>query len=797
MFKNYFKTAFRNLWRHKAFSAINIFGLAIGMTACLLISLYIRFELSYDQYNKKADRIYRVITDVKTPTEMIHAAITSAPMGPNIKADFPEVEAMTRISQAGFLIQKGDEKVQENSMLYADSTIFSLFSFPLIKGDPAKALTAPFSMVLSETGAHKYFGSADPMGQSLLLDGKYNAIVTGIMHDIPVNSHFKADILISMSSLQTLNPYLNESWGNFGWYTYLLLPENVNIGQLQVKFTDFMNRHVGDQMKKNNMYYSLYLQRLKDIYLHSKREMEAGDTGNLSNIYIFSIIAVFILLIACINFVNLTTARSSERAKEVGVRKVAGAAREQLALQFLGESVILSVIAFLLAAGLSALLIPLFNELCGKIISQGIFQQGSYLGILLLIAVGVGLLAGIYPAVVLSGFRPVSVLKGKFASGKRGAVLRKTLVVSQFIIAIVLIAGTMIVYSQLHFMRSQPLGFKKDNMLVVNFNYDSLVQHRTEMIKHELMAVQDVLSASVSIGIPGGNNDAAFTLIENNTGEMQSANIALYSIDFDYLKQYQIPVVAGREFSNQFPTDSTQAMVVNEAAVKGFGYSSPKDIIGKKFSQWGRSGVIIGVIKNFHFRSLQEEIKPLTIRIAPDNTTLLSLNISANNIPSTVAAIEKKWKQLVPNRPFDYFFTDESFNKQYLSDERFGRLFLYFAGLAIVISCLGLLGLASYTTTQRTKEIGVRKVLGASVGNLVGLLSRDFLKLVIISAVVAFPVAWWFMNKWLQDFAYRTHIGWWIFIIAGLLALLVALATISFQSIKAAITNPVKSLRTE
>lgn len=797
MIRNYFKAAFRNLWRRKGFSAINIFGLAVGMTACLLISLYIRFELNYDAFNKKADRVYRLVTDVKTPTEVIHAAVTSAPMAPNIKADFPEVEAVARIIPAGYFIQKGADKFEEKNMLFADSAIFSVFSFPLVAGDPATALAAPYSVVLSESAARKYFGSANPMGQSLLLDGQYNATITGVMKDIPGNSHFKADIFLSMSTQEKRNIYMNEGWGSFGWYTYLLLKPNVNASRLQAKFTDFMERHIGDKMKKNNMYYTLFLQSLRDVYLHSKLQNEAGDTGNLSNIYIFSVVAIFILIIACINFINLTTARAAERAKEVGVRKVAGAARRQLTLQFLGESVILSIIAFVIAVGLSSLLMPLFNELCGKIISHGIFNEGNYLLALFLIAVGVGLLAGVYPALVLSGFKPVSVLKGSFVAGRKGLLLRKGLVVSQFIIAIVLIAGTIVVYNQLNFMRSQPLGFDKNNMLVIDFNYDSVVLANTETVKRELTSVPNVLSATVSTGLPGGNNEAAFTQIENSTGEMQSANIDLYSVDFNFLKQFNIQTVAGREFSNKFSTDSTQALMLNEAAVKGFGYSSPAAIIGKKFDQWGRKGIITGVVKNFHFRSLQEEIKPLCFRIAPEGTALMILKIADHDVPSTVAAIEKKWKQVVPHRPFNYLFTDETFNKQYQSEERFGKLFVYFAWLAIIISCLGLLGLASYTTSQRTKEIGIRKVVGASVGSVVGLLSKDFMKLVFISAVVAFPVAWWLMNKWLRDFAYRIHIEWWVFVVAGLLAFLIALMTISFQSIKAAIANPVKSLRTE
>lgn len=797
MIRNYLKIAFRNLWGHKAFTFINTAGLSIGMTACLLIFLYVHFELSYDSFNQKGGRIYRLVTDVKTPTETIHADITSAPMATNIKLDFPQVQKVTRILFNGLLVQNGSRKFQEDNLMFADSSLFSIFTLPFVEGNPAKALTAPFEIVLSQTDARKYFGNSDPLGQTVTLEGTNVATITGVMKDMPENSQFHTDIILSMSTLlDTLNPGMGEQWSNFGFYTYLLLAPDADPKQLQAKFPSFLKKHIDNSGGQGKMSYDLFLEPLKSVYLHSKRG--SPESGNLADIYIFSIIGIFILVIACINFVNLTTARSSERAREVGVRKVVGAARNQLTLQFLGESVLISLFSLIIAVILSSLLLPLFNQLAGKAVLDNLFHHGSYLFLMFLFALAVGLMAGIYPAVFLSGFRPVSVLKGNFFSGLKGIALRKSLVVAQFTISIVLIAGTLIISRQLQFMRSQPLGFRKDQMLVIDFHGDQQVQAKFNRIKSELWNIPGVLSVSGSASLPGLSvNQAAFTELQLPNGTMQSSNMNLYSTDFDFIKQYQLQMIAGRGFSLNFPADSTHSLIINEAAVKSLGYLHPQDIVGKKFTQWGREGQIIGVVKDFNYRSLKDEVQPLAMRIAPDNGRFYSLNISSSGVPATIKKIQDKWTQLAAQRPFDYFFVDEAFNKQYRSDERFGQLFLYFAILAIFISCMGLLGLAAYSTLQRTKEIGVRKVLGASVSGVAALLSRDFIKLVLIAIVVAVPVAWWVMSKWLQGFAYRMPISWVTFLIASLLAIFVALATVSVQAVRAAMTNPVNSLHME
>jgi putative ABC transport system permease protein len=510
-------------------------------------------------------------------------------------------------------------------------------------------------------------------------------------------------------------------------------------------------------------------------------------------VYIFSVVAVFILLIACINFINLTTARSAERAKEVGIRKVVGALRFQLARQFISESVIICLVAFIVSLFLCMLILPLFNQLAGKEISSSIFNNPLHIISLFGLSLFIGVIAGFYPSLVLSSFKPVSVLKGRFSTGTRGLILRKSLVVFQFTISIILIAATIIVYRQLNFMRSRDLGFSKEQTILINTNYDK----NKDAFKQSLSSIPGVLSSCYSSSVPGGGYNSAYSLVENKAGDMQKTNLDLYFVDFDYINQFKLKMVAGRAFSKNFTTDSTQAMVINESAAKMLGYGSPQEALNKKFRQWGRQGNIVGVVKDFNYKSLRQNITPLTMRVDPGSFGLISIKVAGNNLPATIKAIGNQWNQIIPNRPFEYNFLDEFFDRQYRDEDHFGNLFLNFAVLAIFISCLGLLGLSSYSTMQRTKEIGIRKVLGASVSGIVNLLSIEFIKLVLIALIIAAPVAWFGMNKWLQDFAYRTNITWWVFGLAGLASVFIAFSTIAYQAIKAAIANPVNSLRTE
>ena len=791
MLKNYLKIAFRSLWRHKAFTFLNMTGLAIGMSAFFLIEQYVRFEHSYDDFVTKKDRIYRLVTDLKSSAATLHWSSTSMPMAINIKAEYPEVENIVRLHGMTALLKRGDIKFEEQKTIFADSSLFAIFNFPMLQGDAATALKEPFSVVLSESTAKKYFGDANPIGQTMqFTDSGYNAKVTGVMQDIPENSTIKADLFVSMSTRKRFRDSLDYRWGNFGEKSYLLLKPGANPAGLQAKLPSFMERHLGPTFKAQQEEYVLFLEPLKDTYWSTRGGFV---NGSRTNAMVFSIIGIFILLIACINFVNLTTARSVERAKEVGIRKVIGAARFQLTSQFLGESIVICLLAFLLAILLCSALLPLFNQLAGKTVSTGVISQPASLLTLLAIALLIGLLAGIYPALVLSSFRPIASLKGRFSSGTRGLFLRRSLVVFQFTVSIVLIIGTVVVYSQLNYMRNQDLGFSKDQFLVVDEQNDT---HKVAL-RQEIAALPNVQSTSFSGSVPGQGTWSAYSKIENARGEMQAADMDLTYVDFGYLEQYKMRLLAGRFFDKNIATDTMQAMIINEAALKLFGYATPQAAIGRRFDQWGKKGMIIGVIKNYNFVGLQQEIQPLSICLDFNDCNFLSAKVGTHDLPGTIAAIKAKWDQLTTDRPFHYFFLDEAFDQQYRAEERFGRLFINFAVLAVLISCLGLLGLASYTTLQRTKEVGVRRVLGASVAGIVRLLSVDFLRLVGIAFLIAIPIAWFFMNKWLQDFAYKAALSWWIFAGAGFAAVAIAFATISWQAIKAAVANPVKSLRSE
>ncbi len=766
------------------------------MTACFLMFLYVSFEKSYDNFNTKADRIYRIVTDVKTQSELIKEGMTTGPIAVNTKKEFPEIEEAVRITpQDGFLVKKGDVRFQEKRCVLADSTLFKVFDFPLVEGNPNTALVQPMSVVISQSAAKKYFGNTDPLGQQVLLTGAaINATITGVMKDIPGNSQIQADMLVSMSSSKLVygNNSTDSEWTNHNYYTYLLLKPHADAQALEKKFTAFMEFHRGALSRRLQMFETLSLEPLRDVYLKSKRDCFV--TGNINNVYIFSIVAIFILLIACINFINLTTARSAERAKEIGIRKVVGAARFQLARQFIGESVIICLLAFILTIVLCMLFIPLFNQLAGKIVSTGIFSNPVNVVVLFLLSLTIGIVAGFYPSLVLSSFKPVVVLKGRFTTGMRGLLLRKGLVVFQFIVSIVLIVGTIVVYTQLSYMRNQNLGFAKEQEMIINTNFDK----NKDVFKQSLSAVPGVLSSTYSSAVPGNKDfSSGYSQLQNKAGEMQKTNIDINFVDFDYINQYGLKILAGRGFSRDYKTDTGTAMIINESTSKMLGYATPQEAVGRKFDQWGRKGTFIGVVKDFHYKGLQQAITPMVMRIETWGWATISVKVAAGKLPETIAAIENTWNKTIPNRPFEYTFLDEMFNQQYQSEEKFGNLFLNFAVLAIFISCLGLLGLASYSTIQRTKEIGVRKVLGASVTGIISLLSVDFIKLVVLAFIIASPLGWYVMNMWLNGFAYHTNIGWQIFALAGVASLLIAFGAISFQAIKAALANPVKSLRTE
>ncbi|MBC7507392.1 MAG: ABC transporter permease, partial [Ferruginibacter sp.] len=695
-----------------------------------------------------------------------------------------------------YIVQKGQDAYGEETLAYADPSVFSVFSFPLISGNAATVFNNPYAMVLSETAARKYFGTTDCINKTLTLDGKITATVTGVMKDIPTNSHFRTDIFLSMSSLIKEGTNWMTNWNRFGFSTYVLLKENATAASFTKKLAGFAKEHP----LKNNLQYSLVAEPLNSLYLHGMaRGNKAGSTavGNYMNIYIFSIVAIFVLFIACFNFINLTTALSLKRAKEIGLRKVTGATRKQLTYQFLTDALTVALLAFVLAIILCIAVQPLVNNITGKIISTCIVDNIKLIGLFLLLAVFTGLLSGLYPALVLASFQPVSNLKGKFTTNRKGLILRKGLVITQFTISIVLIIATIIVYSQLNFMQNENLGFKKEHNLVIDFHYDERIGEHAESVLAELSNIPGIRSASISSSTPGRSNTKYPTTIEGINKEPQELQTDAYFIDYNFLNQYGLEIIAGRGFSKDFATDLRESMVINECAVKRLGFKNAEDAVGKPFLQRGSNGLIIGVIKDFHFHSLHETIMPLTMQVSPGFFTFLTLGVTTDNIATTVSDLQKKWTTIAPGLPLIYTFADDTFNAQYKADDRFGKLFICFAVLSVFISCLGLFGLTSFTTVQRTKEIGIRKVLGASVASIVTLLTKEFIVLVLMALLIAIPIATITMKYWLNDFAYHIPIKVEYFLTAGFLAMLIALLTLSIQSIKAAIANPIKTLKTE
>ncbi len=806
MFQSYFKIGWRTLLKKKAYSAINIFGLSLGIASCFLIFLFVQDELSYDSYHEKGDRIYRVIHGTKSTADSKSAQANpfwvwgNAPIGPALGREFPEIERVVQFSgRADILLSIEDKHYQEDGVFFMDSTAFDVFSWKLTKGDPKTALIAPYSIVLTETTAKKYFGDTDPIGKTLKGSespgrgnpGEYT--ITGVMNDLPANSHFRFNALLSLSTFKKSNPEIFDMWGYVDLYTYFLVNENFDRLAFEKKIPSFILRSQGDPKST----YDIAIEPLKDVYLRTVAERQPGETGSLSNIYVFSIIGIFILAIAIINFMNLSTARSMERAKEVGIRKSIGAYRSSLVLQFLGESFIIVFLSMLLAAIFVFAALPSMASFTGKVLSiQNILSWKTipiFFGIQLVISV----VAGSYPALALSGFAPVSVLKGIAKSNFGGVNLRRALVVFQFSLSIALIAGTIIVYTQMNHLLDKDLGFDKERMLILDYNYDEQVNRKSQALKIELEANSNILSAAFSRSVPGSFFPNAGTEIQKADGAMKMQAQAIFQVGMDFINHFNLQVVAGRSYSRDHPSDSTKALVINEAAARQYGYTNPADIIGKKFSQWGKEGEVIGVVKDFNYTSLHRNIEPLTLPLEPYSSRYLSLKIKSNDMAKTVEEVGEIWSKLAPHRPFLYSFLDEDFNRQYQSDFIFRKLFTTFSFLAIFIACLGLLGLATYTAEQRTKEIGIRKVMGAEAYAIVALLSKDFIKLVMISILIATPISWYAMNKWLEGFAYRVEIQPWVFALAGIAALSIAVATISFQAIKAAKMNPVNSLKSE
>ncbi|MBS1662977.1 MAG: ABC transporter permease [Bacteroidetes bacterium] len=811
MLKNYLKIAFRNLAKHKFISFINIFGLTVGLTCCLLILTYILHETSYDRYHKQADNIWRVTRswNNKEGIVSLHLGAVAPPFGPLLQNDFPDIQKMTRVLLTGTQPMRYEDKVfNEKDVYFADNNLFSVFDVPLLQGDRRNALTDPFCVVLTPAVAHKYFGNADPINKVIRLNNQYNFKVTGIFEPLPGNSHFHPEIMLSFNTLKDSTIYgeknLASNFGNNAFFTYLVLPKNYPVKNMEAQFPAFIDRHMPankkDPAAKPSQYTRLYLQPLTDIHLRSHLDEELEENGDIKRVYIFGAIALFILLIACINYMNLSTARSTLRAKEIGIRKVAGAHRQEIIFQFLSESVLVSFLALILAAALCWLTLPSINTVTGLQLSIQSLIQPAVLIPILLTPVLVGLLSGVYPALFMSSFQPSKVLKGLFKAGNGTVSFRKVLVVTQFAVSIVLLISTAIVFQQLHYMQSTSLGFSKEHVLVMDYNVG--LNNTYESFRTRLLQDSRVLQLSRSSRVPSGRllDQSGASTESGDSLRPVSADIKFLAVDHDFINTYKIPIVAGRDFSRNYTTDSTN-YVLNVAATKALGIKTPEDLVGHSFAYGGAKGRVIGIMGDFNFESMHQQIVPLILTMPTAkqayNFNNISIKVAGNDVTGALANIEKVWKTYLPEIPFQYTFLDEKFDQLYKSEQKQGSLFTCFAGIAIFIACLGLLGLSAFSISQRIKEIGVRKVLGASTGSIVGLLSRDFLKLVAIAALIAFPIAWYTMHSWLRDFAYRISIEWWVFLIAGIVAASVALITISFQAIRAALANPVKSLRSE
>ena len=805
MLRNYLKIAWRNLVLHKAFTAINIVGLAVGLATCLLIVLFVLHELSYDRYHAKADRTYRLIIYGQISGKEVKAAESSVPAGTALAHDYAGIEAVTRLHQEGtFIVKRDHEAFKEEHVVFADSNVFETFSIPFLKGNPKTALTEPGTVVITETIARKYFGEQDPIGQTLTLGTQGLFRVTGVCQDVPSNTHFHYAIFGALQSIQ-----LRDTWLTSGILTYLVLRPGYSADAIQAKIPEMVKKYVGPELqqllgmsytefvRKGNTF-GFQLQPITAIHLQSDLEHEIEPNSDIKYIYIFSIIAVFILLVACINFMNLSTAGSAGRAKEVGIRKVLGSLQQQLIGQFLSESVLVTFLALVVAVLIVVAALPSFNQLAGKQFTLSAITDGWTLPGMVLACLLIGLLAGSYPAFFLSAFKPMSVLKGSLQTGVRSGWVRNSLVTIQFIVSIAMIIGTLVVYQQLNFIQNKKVGYNKDQVLILHDSYT--LGNKTDAFKAELSKLSQVRNVTLAGYLPAGPSNSASDGFRLANGEPQSTPYREknYYVDENYLQTLGIALAQGRNFSRAFPSDSA-AILLNESAVKRFGFKNP---VGQQIWAVGdgsptsqRKYTVIGVVKDFHFESMHQHIAPLVLFYGGDNYQM-ALRIRTDNISDLVKMLEQTWKAQT-DAPFAYSFLDERFSNMYQSEQRVGQLFGIFAGLTIIISCLGLFGLAMFTAQQRTKEIGVRKVLGASVVSVVALLSKDFLKLVAIAIVIASPVAWYVMDRWLQDFAYKIELSWWVFALAGFLAIGIALVTVSYQSIKAALMNPVKSLRSE
>lgn len=807
MIKNYFKVAIRILFRQKGYSFINITGLAIGIASFLLIMLFVNNELSYDSFNKNADHIYRVNLRYHMGTNQFELDLGPVPLAQTMKHDFPEVEETVRLYHTNYrgwitYVSIGEEEFREEGFLYADPGFFKVFTCGLVRGDPETALKDPNAIILTEATAARYFPNQDPMGKTLTVQDGTIYKVTGITAGMPVNSNIRFDLLANFTSHKKSR---DPEWYDTAVITYILLKKGASPERLAEKLPDFSKKYVAPVLSRGfgisyddfiaaGNVFGFFLEPLSDLHLRSEVGNRLVPNGNISTVYIFLAIAIFILIVACINFINLATARSLQRANEVGVRKVVGSDRKSLIFQFLSESTVIVIISFLMALGAVWMLLPEFSSLMGKPLSTDIFSAWFFVPGLMLFCLLLGVFAGGYPAFLMSSFRPVSVLKGKSRWGERGKGFRNILVVFQFVTSIVLIIGTLVISSQMNYMKNKDLGYNRENVIVVHSAHKIIPRQKS--FKDRILQNPKVLNATYTDSLPEILLEIKNFKTENRQTGEEHTMVTVMS-DVDFADTYGLELISGRFFSKEFTTDSA-AVLINEAAVKALGI---KDPLNERVVYMAKTPVpmnIIGVLKDFHMQNLHEPIQPMVVMLPRKYpSVILSVRVAPGEIQNTLAFLEETWKQFVPGQPFEYVFFDETFDETYKTTIQAGRIFSAFAGLGIFIGCLGLFGLSSYIATRKTKEIGIRKVMGASEPVIVMLLFREFIKWIFVSILVAWPVAYYFMDSWLQDYAYRIELQAWMFGAAGILALIISLGTVSFQSIKAARANPVDSLTCE
>jgi putative ABC transport system permease protein len=805
MFKNYFKIAWRNIFRHKAYAGINIIGLALGIAACLLILQFVTYELSYDKFHVNKDNLYRITQDRYDNGQLSTRWASGAyAIGNAFKDAFPEIEDYVKLTGAGKLVINKDQNLFKlERPYYAGESFFKLFSYPLLEGDRNTVLKEPFQAVISEDLSQKLFGKEKAIGKIIRLNGQRDYTVSGVYKNFPSNTHLKPDILLSYKSfVQIVGPDNNpdNAWNWDGCLTYVLLKPGVQPKQLEAKFPTVVNQKNGEELKKFNAGVTYHLQPVTDIHLYSNMMMEAEVNGDGKTVYLLLGIAFFIVLIAWVNYINLATARAISRAKEVGIRKAIGSQRGQLILQFLFESALLNALAVLLAFILILIAIPSFNRLTGQDLNLSLLASGNFWITFTGLFILGTFLSGLYPALVLSGFKPIVVLKGKMVNSSQGILLRKSLVVFQFAASLFLLIGTLTVSKQVKYMKNQELGINIEQTLVLNrpvVATDSTYASVSTSFKQTLLKQTGIRQVAASTSIPGepvGWNAGGIRLI--SAPENTQKQYRVIGVDYDYIDMFDLKLIAGRKFSKDFGTDP-KSVIFNESGLHLLGFTKPEEAVGKQIFFWGDTLSIAGVVSNFHQQSLRDAFEPLILRLFPDVRGNFSIKLQTSDINGTIQNVRKEWNKSFPGNTFDYFFLDDHFNEQYKADQRFGLVFGIFTSMAILVACLGLFGLASFTTIQRTKEIGIRKVLGASVPSILRLLYKEFALLILISFLIATPLAWYANHLWLQGYAFRINMQSSLFIIPLITILLVALLTVSFQTVKAALANPVKSLRTE